>query len=105
MRFLSAPWIGMLEGGAWLRHAEHANACAKRLAQQIDGLAGVQILFPVDANAVFVRMADDKLEALRARGWRFYTFIGGAARFMCAWDAASQRVDELAADIREVAQA
>ena len=31
MRFLSAPWVGMLETGAWLRNAEHGNACARRL--------------------------------------------------------------------------
>ncbi len=29
MRFLSAPWVGMLESGAWLRNAEHANRCAQ----------------------------------------------------------------------------
>ena len=32
MRFLAAPWVGMLEGGAWLKNAAHANACARRLA-------------------------------------------------------------------------
>ena len=31
MRFLSAPWVGMLESGAWLRKREHANACAPTL--------------------------------------------------------------------------
>jgi threonine aldolase len=40
---------------------------------------------------------------LRARGWRFYTFIGGAARFMFAWDTEPERVAELAADIRALA--
>jgi hypothetical protein len=32
MRFLAAPWVGVLEDGAWLRHAAHANAMAARLA-------------------------------------------------------------------------
>lgn len=32
MRFLSAPWLGMLQDGAWLRHARQANAMAQRLA-------------------------------------------------------------------------
>ena len=103
MRFLSASWVGMLETGAWLRNAAHGNACAARLARQIGGLPGVEILFPVEANAVFVLMSDTKLDALRDRGWRFYTFIGGGARFMFAWDSSPQRVDELAADIRQIA--
>ncbi len=34
MRFLSAPWVGMLESGAWLRNAEHANRCARQFAAQ-----------------------------------------------------------------------
>jgi threonine aldolase len=105
MRFLSAPWVGMLESGAWLRNAAHGNACAARLSRQIGGLPGLEITFPVQANAVFVRMPDAKLAALRERGWQFYTFIGGAARFMFAWDAQPQRVDELAADIAQILSA
>ena len=31
-RFLAAPWIGMLETGAWSVRAAHANAMARRLA-------------------------------------------------------------------------
>ena len=102
MRFLAAPWVGMLENGAWLRNARHANACAQQLAGQIAGLPGVELMFPVEANGVFVRAPEAVLEGLRARGWRFYTFIGGGARFMFAWDADPARVDELAADIRAV---
>ncbi len=105
MRFLAAPWVGMLDSGAWLRNGDHGNACAQRLSQQINGVPGVEIMFPPQANAVFVRMPEAKLAALRDRGWRFYTFIGGGARFMFAWDADPQRVDRLAADIREIASA
>src|SRR6267154_1926796 len=52
------------------------------------------------ANALFLRASVDRLEALRQRGWQFYTFIGGGARFMFAWDADPARVDALARDIR-----
>jgi threonine aldolase len=104
MRFLSAPWVSMFASGAWLRNAEHGNSCAARLARQIEGLPGVDVMFPVQANAVFVRMAEHHLAALRERGWRFYTFIGGGARFMFAWDAQPERVDQLATDIRQIAQ-
>ena len=100
MRFLAAPWTGMLEGGAWLSNAAHANACARRLADRIEGLPGASLMFPVQANAVFVAAPEDRLDALRARGWRFYTFIGGGARFMFSWDADLGRVDALAADMR-----
>ncbi|MGN6375128.1 MAG: threonine aldolase family protein [Sphingomonas sp.] len=99
MRFLSAPWIGLLESGAWLRNAAHGNACATRLAAQVADLPEVSLMFPVEANAVFLSAPAPVLDALRQRGWRFYTFIGGGARFMFAWDAEIARVDALAADI------
>jgi threonine aldolase len=103
MRFLSAPWVGLLESGAWLANARHGNGCAARLANALSGCPGVELLFPVEANSVFLKAPEPVLEALRQRGWRFYTFIGGGARFMFAWDARLDRVDELAADIRAAA--
>jgi threonine aldolase len=103
MRFLSAPWVGMLESGAWLRNGAHGNACAQRFADAVAGLPGIRALFPVEANAVFLAMPAATMERLRARGWRFYTFIGGGARFMFAWDAGTERVDALVADLRALA--
>ena len=103
MRFLSAPWVGMLENGAWLKHARHANAQAKLLSELIADIPGVSLLAPVQANGVFVQLSEDAIAALNARNWRFYTFIGkGGARFMCSWDTEETRVRELAADIRAV---
>jgi threonine aldolase len=102
MRFLSSPWVGLLESGAWLRNATHANACAKRLRDAIADVANATIMYDVEANAVFLMASEDRLDRLRARGWRFYTFIGGCARFMFAWDTDVARVDQLATDIREI---
>jgi threonine aldolase len=102
MRFLTAPWIGLLDSGAWLRNAERGNACAARLAAQIQTLPGLSLMFPVQANAVFLQAPAAVLAGLRERGWLFYTFIGGGARFMFAWDAQENRVDELAADLRDL---
>jgi len=101
MRFLAAPWVGMLESGAWLRNAAHANACARRFAEGVAGLPGIEPLFPVEANAVFLRMPPPVMEALRARGWRFYTFIAGGARFMFGWDTQGPRLDALVRDLAE----
>ena len=105
MRFLSAPWVGMLESGAWLRNAEHANRCAQQFAAQVAAIPGVKISQPVEANAVFLEAADEVFEQLRARDWSFYTFIGGAARFMFAWDSDPARIDALVRDLRECAAA
>jgi threonine aldolase len=104
MRFLAAPWVGMLESGAWLRNAKHANECARYLADHLAGIPGVRVVAPPEANAVFVKASDEILEALRRRGWKFYTFIGGAARFMCSWDTDRNRIDEFCRDMRLCAE-
>jgi threonine aldolase len=100
MRYLAAPWVGMLGNGAWLRHAAHANACATRFAAAVTNLPGVTLAFPPDANAVFLHLPDPVTTALQSRGWRFYT-VAGAARFMFAWDTNPARLDALIADLRE----
>ena len=101
MRFLSASWVGMLRDGAWLKHASRANAMAQRLEAAIKDLPGVKLLFPRQANAVFAEVPLPAIEALRAKGWLFYTFIGaGGCRFMCSWDTDASDVDGLVADLR-----
>jgi len=76
MRFLAAPWLGMLASGAWLTNAQHANKCASYFAEQVTNIANVTIVSPVEANTVFLKASDEILEQLRGRGWKFYTFIG-----------------------------
>lgn len=102
MRFLAAPWLGLLENDVWLRHAAHANAMAQRLSQGLADLPGLRLIAPTEANGVFVDLPDAVASGLRQRGWRFYNFIGGAARFMCAWDIEPETVDALLEDAREL---
>lgn len=102
MRHVSAPWLGMLEGDVWLRNARHANAMAARLHDRIAPLPGVRIMFPREANAVFAEIPAAAQAALRAKGWRFYTFVGATGcRLMCAWDTAPETVDRFAADLAD----
>jgi len=103
MRFLSAPWVGMLESGAWLRNAAHANRCARHFAERIAGIPQIQLAQPVEANAVFLSAPEEILSRIRERGWKFYTFIGGAARFMFAWDTDIASAEALYRDLKECA--
>ena len=103
MRFLAAPLVGMLRGGAWLSHARHANEMAALLERKVRSVPGVEVLHPRQVNSVFVKMPPRVAAAVRARGWRFYDFIGGASRLMCAWDTRPEDVDAFAADLAEVA--
>ncbi|MEZ5581349.1 MAG: beta-eliminating lyase-related protein, partial [Candidatus Competibacteraceae bacterium] len=101
MRFLAAQWLGVLKTGAWLRHAAHANHCAAVLEAALRELPEVELMFPRQANAVFVQLPEAVIAALHRRGWRFYTFIGvGGARLMCAWDTREETLHAFVADLK-----
>ncbi|MEI9897272.1 MAG: low specificity L-threonine aldolase [Chthoniobacter sp.] len=106
MRFLAAPWLGLLRDGAWLRHAGHANAMAADLERGLRGLPGVEIAHPREANAVFAKLPPPVVAGLRARGWQFYHDVGpsGAARLMGAWDTRPEDVAAFVADAAEFAK-
>jgi threonine aldolase len=99
MRFVAAPWLAVLESGAWLRNARHANAMARRLEQALRGVGGLRVLYPVQANAVFVEVPPALVEAMHRRGWHFYAIAGGH-RLMCSWDTEAADVDAFVADLR-----
>ncbi len=102
MRFLSAPWVGMLTGDAWLKHARHANHMAALLEKRLLEIEGVRTLFPRQANSVFVQLPDGAAERMHELGWKFYTFIGaGGCRFMCSWDTQEQDIQDFVADLRQ----
>ncbi len=98
-RFYAAPFIGMLEDGAFVRHAAHANAMAQRLA----ALTPFPLAHPVEANAVFVQMDEPALARLYAKGWSVYRVIDGSVRFMCSWATTAESVDQLGADLSSLA--
>jgi threonine aldolase len=101
MRYLTAPWVGLLEHGAWLDNARRANAAAARLESGLRGIPSIEVLGERQANAVFARLPSLVAEGLRARGWRFYNFIGaGGCRFMCSWSTTNADVDAFLTDAR-----
>ena len=100
MRFISAPWVGMLRDGIWLRYAAHANKMAAYLESKLRPLSQVKILFPRQANAVFAEMPRVAIDGMHGKGWKFYTFIGqGGCRLMCAWDTTESDVDQFISDL------
>jgi threonine aldolase len=101
MRFLAAPWTGMLGEDVWLENARHANKCAKLLAERLSVVLGDEPAFPCEASAVFFPVPGDLARQLQERGWRFYKFIEpDIYRFMCAWSTTEEQINELVTDVR-----
>lgn len=104
MRFLAAPWTALLTGDVWLRNARQANTAARKLADRLRDEVKIDIAFPVESNAVFIRMREDLVRNLRARGWYFYKFIEpDVYRLMCSWSATEKDIAEFVADLRGLA--
>jgi threonine aldolase len=91
-RFYAAPFIGMLQDSAALRHAAHANAMAALLAAAMP----FKVAHPVEANGVFVEMEEAQHLRLEAAGWKANRVFDGSVRFMCSWATTPEAVDELA---------
>jgi threonine aldolase len=107
MRYVSAQFVALLEGDLWLRNAGHANAMAARLATAVARVPGVEIVRPVQANAVFAVLPREVTDRLRKR-FRFHVWEErtGEVRWMCSFDTTEADVDAFAAAIaREMAAA
>lgn len=103
MRFMTAAWVGLLESGAWLKNAHHANQSAKKLHERLVGEFGFTVLHPQQANSVFVDLPEAVSQGMHERGWHFYSFIGsGGSRLMCSWNTTQEDIDDFLQDLREV---
>ena len=105
MRFHTSQWVGVLEQGAWLRHAAHANAAATQLAEALSRIPGLKPLRPVEANAVFVELAAPVAAAMLSRGWHFYRMGAAGYRLMCSWATRTQDIEAFVDDLERAAGA
>ena len=96
-RFLAAQFAALLESDLWLENARTANAMARRIEAGVRGLPGVQVAWPVQANAVFVRLPEAMARAAEAFGAYPPDEVTGRVRLMCSWDTSEADVDALLA--------
>ena len=101
MRFIAAQFDAYLRDELWRRNAAHANAMARRLADQVSVIDGVQITRPVQANHVFATLPAAAIEPLQ-REFAFYTWdeLIDEVRWMCSWDTTTADVDAFVDAIR-----
>ena len=103
MRFLAAQFIALLEGELWLANARHANAMAARLAAGLAEMRGVEVVHPVESDAIFARL-DARHVAELQREWTFHVWDEAASvvRWMTAFDTKESDVDEFLRGIAAV---
>jgi threonine aldolase len=107
MRFLSVQLEAYLADGLWLRNARHANAMAARLAEGLGATPGAKLIFPVQANEIFIALPEPVIAALEAGGVGFYRWGGpgaGSLRLVTAFNTRVEDVDATIAIARRTAR-
>jgi threonine aldolase len=104
MRFLAVQFDALLGGDLWHRNAAHANAMARRLADAVSGIGGVELAYPVQANGVFATLPAEAIGRLRdalpaAHPFYVWDEAAGTIRLMCSWDTTEDDVDGLASAV------
>jgi threonine aldolase len=91
-RFLAAQILAMLDGDLWLENARAANAAARTLAAAAPG----RLVYPVEANELFLNVSSEEAERLRALGFDFYDWGPGEIRLVTSWDQQGEALERLA---------
>jgi threonine aldolase len=94
-RMLAAQIHALLEDDLWLDNARAANAAAQKLAQAVPH----RLVYPVEANEIFLKVSPDEAAYLLAQGFDFYEWGPGQIRFVTSWDQQGEAVERLAAAI------
>jgi len=100
MRFASAQLMAYIEDGLWLRLAQASNAAATRIAAGIEGLPGLRLIAPVQANEIFLELPGPVMDALEQDGFQFYRRGRTMARFVCRFDLTDAEADALVAALK-----
>ncbi len=117
-RFLGAQMEAYLNDGLWLRLAGRANASARRLSAGLAKVAGVRLLWPTEANEVFVVAPRALIQSWRSAGASFHEWTTRAissnsgprqdetlVRLVTSFETRSDEIDQLLALSSTVSQA
>jgi threonine aldolase len=91
-RYLAAQILAMLDNDLWLDNARAANGAARLLAEA----APDRLVYPVEANEIFLRASPEEAASLRALGFDFYDWAPGEVRLVTSWDQRAEAIKPLA---------
>jgi threonine aldolase len=106
MRYCSAQLEAYIADGLWLKLAGHANAMAKRLADGLAALPGIELAHPAQSNGVFARLPEATITALLDQGFFFYRWgdrkTSTTVRLMTTFETEAEAVDRFVAAVRRL---
>lgn len=102
MRFIAAQFSALLTDDLWLENAAHANRMAQLLVEQIKGTPDLEIIQPVQANAIFAALPRAAIDRLLKK-YFFYIWDEekNEVRWMTSFSTTEEDIAKFAAAIRE----
>ena len=96
MRFMAAQFEAYLTTGVWRRNAEHSNRMAQLLYQSLREVPEAKVVYPVQANSVFVQLPNKVWNAL-LDDYFFYLWdeATDVVRWMCSFDTTEEDIHNL----------
>jgi len=98
-RYLAAQILAMLDDDVWLANARAANAGAAMLAE---AAGPVRLVYPVEANEVFLKVSAEEAAGLRSLGFDFYDWAPGEVRLVTSWNQSEDAIRPLAEAIAKL---
>lgn len=95
MHVIAAQFIALFTDDLWLKNARQSNTMASLLADRCMYEIGLKPVYPVQSNAVFVKLPKETISNLLQKT-EFYVWdrTEGIVRWMCSWDTTEKDVDE-----------
>jgi threonine aldolase len=102
MRYLAAQFEALFQDDLWLQNARHSNRMAQLLKRELNKVPKVKLMYPVEANGVFVRVPSSAIPKLLKR-YFFYPWDleESVVRWMCSWDTTEKDVKEFVEFVRK----
>ncbi len=95
-QFIAAQVNAILSNNTYKKLAENAILKAKQIADGVKNIEGVNILYNVDANHVFLEISNKLLQKLQENNVLFYTWEGNeqktTIRLVCSFTTSSEDV-------------
>ena len=103
MRFISGQFLIYLQGDLWQEIAQHSTSMATRLHQILAEFPEIQVCYPVQSNALFVRIPKAWTKALKKQAF-FYVWDEDQwiMRWMMSFDTTEEQLQNFASCLRDL---
>ena len=103
MRYVSAQFIALLEGGLGFENARQSNRMARLLVESVEHIPGVEITNEVEANTVYAILPKEVIPILQEK-YFFYVWdsVRSEVRWVTSFDISEEDVEDFAEQVRMV---